>query len=322
MKTHLLMRMVLFVSILIMPALHADQAPPLQREHAMKAYSLLLRTKSLYRFCKPCGDTTPKKTAMRTIGYRSSGDDYFIVLNGDEIDCSIYFFEEKGRWINLALASGLNISGVQQELDSSTLPEYQEEKKLSSRSEIPYLTTLEKGVVDEYNLARTNPKQYAAFLAEYKKFYNGRYINIPGEIRVITNEGAAAVDEAIRFLETANPCPPLLPSPGMSKAAKDHVNDIGPKSMVGHSGSDGSMPPSRMNRYGIWQKTAGENISFGKKNAREIVIQLIVDDGVSSRGHRKNIFNCKFRRIGVGFGPHGRYGSMCVQTLAGEYIEK
>ncbi len=216
----------------------------------------------------------------------------------------------------------MKISGVPQELDVTTLADFQEEKKISSPSDIPYLTALEKGVVDEYNLARTNPKKYAEFLAEYKKYYNGPYRDIPGEIRIVTNEGLEAVDEAIRFLQSASPCPPLSPSRGMSKAAKDHVNDIGPKSIVGHLGSDRSTPFIRMNRYGTWQKTAGENISFGKRSAREIVIQLIIDDGVPSRGHRKNIFNCKFNRIGVAFGPHGRYGSMCVQTLAGEYIEK
>ncbi len=322
MKTVSRMKAIVPLIVLLPHILIADQAVPMRHDQAMKAYHLLQITKQLYRLCTPCGDIAPQKISLRTTGYRSTGDDYYIVLNGKDIDCSHYYIEEQGRWKNLAFAAGLKISGIPQELDATTLPGYQEEKKLSSPSEIPYLTVLEKGVVDEYNLARTNPKQYATFLAEFKKLYNGRYIEIPGEIRIITNEGAAAVDEAIRFLETASPCPPLTPSEGISKAAKDHVNDTGPKSMVGHSGSDGSSPSMRMNRYGKWQITAGENISYGKKTARDIVIQLIVDDGVLSRGHRKNIFNCKYRRIGVAFGPHGRYGSMCVQAFAGEYQEK
>lgn len=308
--------------LLVAAILYADQVPPMQRQQAMKAHSLLQRSKYLYRLCQPCGDSTPQKIAPRSTGYKSSGDDYFLLLNGTAIDCSHYFVEINGKWKNLAIVSGIKTADTAEELDVTKLPDYLEEKKISSPSEIPYLTTLEKNVVDEYNLARTNPRQYATILREYKKYYNGHYIDIPGEIRIITNEGVFAVDEAISFLESASPCPPLSPSPGMSKAAKDHVNDIGPKSMVGHSGSDGSSPFTRMGRYGKWHKTAGENISFGKKNAREIVIQLIVDDGVSSRGHRKNIFNCNFKRIGVGFGPHVRYGAMCVQTLAGEYAEK
>jgi uncharacterized protein YkwD len=88
---------------------------------------------------------------------------------------------------------------------------------------------------------------------------------------------------------------------------------------VGHDGSDGSTPAQRTERYGKWEKTTGENIAFGGDKARDIVVQLIVDDGVAGRGHRANIFNADYRTVGVAIGSHKTYQHMCVIDFAGGF---
>jgi uncharacterized protein YkwD len=90
---------------------------------------------------------------------------------------------------------------------------------------------------------------------------------------------------------------------------------------VGHAGSDHSSPWQRMARFGKWIGTAGENISYGVSNPRQIVISLIVDAGVSNRGHRKNIFHPGFGVAGIASGSHVRYGTMCVMDFAGGFVE-
>jgi uncharacterized protein YkwD len=134
-----------------------------------------------------------------------------------------------------------------------------------------------------------------------------------------TREGVAALDECIRELENARPLPRLSPNRGLSLAARDHVQDQGPIGNIGHSGSDGSSPTSRIERYGQWELTAGENISYGYADARKIVAALLIDDGVPSRGHRKNLLNGSFRVVGIGMGPHRVYRDMCVMDFAGAY---
>jgi hypothetical protein len=185
-----------------------------------------------------------------------------------------------------------------------------------------YLSPLEKAIVREINAARTNPKGYASFLEEWKRYYDGRLLRIPGERIIMTEEGATAANEAISFIRSSSPIPRLSPSKGMSLGAKDHVKDQALSSAVQHKGSDGSQPWDRVNRYGTWEKSVGENISYGIDNARNIVIGLIVDDGVPNRGHRKNIFNPDFRIIGVACGYHATYRTVCVITFAGGYKEK
>ncbi len=188
-----------------------------------------------------------------------------------------------------------------------------------------YLSRLEADIVREHNLARENPGQYATYLEELREFFNGRLLELPGEIALRTEEGVRAVDEAIRFLRRAQPIGPVTPSRGMSRGARDHVRDSGPPGRTGHVGTDGSHPWDRVNRYGSWLVTMGENIAYGgydPSDARRVVVQLIIDDGVSNRGHRDNIFDAELHVIGVSCGEHKTFGSMCVMVYAGGYEER
>jgi len=185
-----------------------------------------------------------------------------------------------------------------------------------------YLSQFEKELVHEMNIARRNPKLYVAFLEHMKPYFVGNLFKPPSVTPVVTAEGIIAVEEAIRFLHSVRPAPPLSPSRGMSLGARQHLKDQGPRGTTGHQGSDGSRVVDRVNRNGTWQRTVGENIAYGNDTTREVVLSFIIDDGVASRGHRQNLFNPEFHRVGVACGAHAKYGSACVITLAGSYVEK
>lgn len=163
-------------------------------------------------------------------------------------------------------------------------------------------------VRDELNLARTAPQQYAQILASRMAGYHGI-------------EGESAIREAVHFLEKARPLPPLVLSDGICSSALSHVLDLGPNGGRGHVGSGGTMPWDRMARFGQWTGQAGENIYYGERDPRGIVIALIVDDGERSRGHRKNIFSTAFHFMGIACGPHASFGRICVIDFAGGFVE-
>jgi hypothetical protein len=187
---------------------------------------------------------------------------------------------------------------------------------------VSYLTADERSVVRYVNLARMYPRKFAIiYLHPLRSRYNGDLLELSGRIPIRTQEGVAALEECIDALEEQPPCKALLPARGLSRAASDHVADCGPTGMVGHTGADGSTLGDRIGRHGTWSIRAGENIAFGEGSPLFIVIQLLVDDGTSSRGHRHNIFNCSFGRIGVSIGPHAKWSTMCVMDFTGGFQE-
>jgi uncharacterized protein YkwD len=158
----------------------------------------------------------------------------------------------------------------------------------------------------EINLARTQPQVYAQIVAE-----RGPAIG----------NGARAVAETVRFLQKQRPVAALSLSPGLTQAALGHVLDTGPRGVKGHAGSDGSHVNKRVDRFGRWDGRVAENLCYGRLDAREMIVCLIIDEGVRDYYHRRNIFEKSFRHIGVASGPHATMGMMMCSDFAAKYTE-
>lgn len=193
---------------------------------------------------------------------------------------------------------------------------------LDTAREATYLSELERAVLREMNKARTSPSAYAnAQIAPQLKYFKGNMLRLPGQVPLITQEGPTAVRECLQTLKSAAPLGPLAPSRGLSRAARDQARDQGATGELGHTGRDGSSMSERIERYGKWDVTIGENISYGPKQGDAVVVSLLVDDGVASRGHRENIMSSQYKVVGVACGPHPRYRTVCVMDFAGGYQE-
>lgn len=124
-----------------------------------------------------------------------------------------------------------------------------------------------------------------------------------------------------RDLQAVKNLPMLVPDGGLINAAKYHANDMSKNNFFDHNSSDGTGCFERMNRYykGGYR---GENISSGYNTAIGVVLQLLVDEGVSSLGHRKNILSSNYKAVGVAFATHKSYRYCCVEDFGDNVLHK
>ena len=183
---------------------------------------------------------------------------------------------------------------------------------------------IESDLFDAINRARTDPQGTAADLDALTKYYRGKLFQRPEQaVPIQTIEGVSAVREAAAAVRSERPLDSLTLSAELTRAARDHAEDQRYTGSIGHTGSDGSSVDTRARRYGTWFISISENIDYSPMaRGGDVVQNLLVDDGVPDRGHRRNIYEPTAKVIGIACGPHARYGAMCVIVQAGGFIPK
>lgn len=186
------------------------------------------------------------------------------------------------------------------------------------------LSPVESGLLNEVNQLRADPRAWAAVLIAERPWS-------PGKVRMILGDDDAArrTAEAIRDLEEAisalesvrGALPGVQLSPGLSRAAADHVRDTGSRGLTSHRSSNGSTLSDRIQRYGTWYGEIAENIVYSTSGPRELVFQQLVDFGVEDKGHRRTLLNPRWHYVGIACGPHAVFRAMCVLDFASDYRE-
>ncbi|HEX3230441.1 MAG TPA: CAP domain-containing protein [Pyrinomonadaceae bacterium] len=198
---------------------------------------------------------------------------------------------------------------------SNSLPTHSQGKTASVGKA---LSKEEQDLFNEINQARANPELYVSYLQKMKPLFAGKIYKKTLE----TQEGWAAVEDAIAYLQTLKPQSPFTMSLGLNKAAAAHIKDQSSSGATGHkTAGSGWMIEDRVKPFGTWEGSIGENLTYGRESARERVLTWLIDDGFTTRGHRKRVMSADYGVAGLSCGKHPEYEKMCCLTLAGGFID-
>ncbi|MGB3947860.1 MAG: CAP domain-containing protein [Bacteroidia bacterium] len=174
-------------------------------------------------------------------------------------------------------------------------------EKANIAKDSSYLTTEEKEIVYYTNLVRLNPELFG-------KTFIQHYIDSTGKTSNYTKS-------LLKTLEKAKPMGVLTPSKKLQETAKEHATEFGKKGATGHG--------NLKKRFAKYQEDCGcivaENCYYGKNNALNIVIELLIDEGIANLSHRNNILNKELTSTGLFIAPHKTFTRNCVIDYSSEW---
>ncbi len=158
-------------------------------------------------------------------------------------------------------------------------------KDTNSAKKTEWMSVKEKEMMYWLNYARLNPKEFCMkyIYPEYVKDSNNIYI-------------ATLLD----YMLTMKPVPALFPDKELFESAKCHAESMGKAGLIGHGRRDGCQ-----------SSFSGECCSYGLSDPLAIVIQLLVDNGVTSLGHRYICLGI-YSKVGISIKPHKTWGTNAV----------
>ena len=178
---------------------------------------------------------------------------------------------------------------------------------------------IKREVISESNRIRTNPKAYIPILEEYLQNFDGNLLTLPGKNEILeTEEGPRAYKEAIEFLKVQRPINIIEFDEEASKVAQEYSKFL--LNSKEDQIEDETQIEQRVEKYLEYDYSLSENIDFGGSTGIEVIVNLLVDDGVKNRTHRDNLFSDKYEYYGVAVFEHPNYDFCTVIDYFGDII--
>ncbi len=153
----------------------------------------------------------------------------------------------------------------------------------------------------KYQVGLSEIKSANPQIANYDLIYPGQIINIPTTDKAVT-EYEKEVVRLVNAERAKSGLSPLTYDWELSRVARYKSQDMKDNNYFSHTSPTYGSPFQMMKSFGITYRTAGENIARGYKTP-----EAVVNGWMNSSGHRANILNSSFTRIGVGYVPNGHY---------------
>ena len=156
-------------------------------------------------------------------------------------------------------------------------------------------------IAKRYEVGLSEIKAANSDIKNYDLIYPGQVINIPSVDKYVL-EYEQEVIHLVNEIRIEYGLHPLAYDWELSRVARYKSQDMKDNRYFSHTSPVYGTPFQMINNFGISYKSAGENIARGYTTP-----QAVVSGWMNSSGHRANILNSSYTRIGVGYVQNGNY---------------
>jgi uncharacterized protein YkwD len=246
------------------------------------------------------GDYSEKKYARQRFDYLKKNYKKAKIVKSENDSISEFFIFEKKKPVQNKTTSALPDNKPANKIEIKTIevksndppadrssswndPIYNE---ANSAKDEDYLSDNEKKIYYYLNLLRMNPKLFA-----------DTYL---GHLRNSSNQYESSLYSELQKID---PLPVLKPNRKLYESAKCHAIESGESGYLGHT------------RKKCAKYFMGECCQYGISNPLNIIISLLIDEGIPTLGHRR-ICLSPYTELGVSIQPHKSY---CINTVMDFY---
>ena len=178
-------------------------------------------------------------------------------------------------------------------------------------------TAKPKEIIEEINKLRSNPPLYAKKVEEYSKYFTDYIIKLPNlNIKIQTQEGAAPYLETVEYLKGLEKVNELIPSKALCEIAQEFADNV-KDSETGEI--DEEIHEQIIDKHGSFTGRFTRAMDFGGFTSEQVVINFLVCDGDTERSQREPVLGTGLNKIGIAFGKHNVYSTVCVLVTCTEF---
>ena len=153
----------------------------------------------------------------------------------------------------------------------------------------------------KYEVGLSEIKSANPHITNPELIYPGQILNIPKTEQTVTNYEKEVIN-LVNDIRVKNGLKTLTYNWELSRVARFKSQDMKDNNYFSHNSPIYGSPFDMIKNFGISYRSAAENIAKGQKTPK-----AVVDAWMNSSGHRANILNSSYTKIGVGYVAEGNY---------------